>query len=377
MQLSRGRLLSSFALLATLFASLALADELTGDVTGAVMVRNNYYLERSTRVVAPEVGARLDFPSGATVEATYLVDVITSASLAAGALEDVAFTEVRHDVATTLGKRLELDGNPTTLAATVRRSHEPDYDSLSVSLFGAAELNKRNTAVSFRLSFLSDEIRQNFRGRDNTPTTAGFREELFGVGVSLGLTQLLSETIYASAHYELFVLDGFTANAYRRVLTGGTPVPERHPELRRRHTLAGRLAFMFPELSAAIHLHLRLYRDDWDVLAATPEARVYQKLGSFSHLRLRYRFYRQSGAFFHRADGDYLVSDPYVTADPKMAPFRSHLLGTQLKFFLDFLGEGRFSRLRGASLDVGFEYLFSTSAFGNGTIAQAGLTVPF
>src|SRR5690606_10000067 len=94
------RRIALFALLACalVFAtSFAFADEVSGGVTGAVMARNNYYLERSTRVVAPEVGARLDFPSGATVEAVYLVDAITSASLAAGALEDVAFTEVRHD----------------------------------------------------------------------------------------------------------------------------------------------------------------------------------------------------------------------------------------------------------------------------------------
>lgn len=374
------RRIALFALLAfaLVFAtSFAFADEVSGGVTGAVMARNNYYLERSTRVVAPEVGARLDFPSGATVEAVYLVDAITSASLAAGALEDVAFTELRHDVRATLGRRLTIDENPVQLAATFRRSHEPDYDSLSVSLFGAAELNRRNTAVSFRLSFLSDEVRQTFRGRERTPTTMGFREELRGAGVALALTQLLTPRAYVGADYEFYVLEGFTANAYRRVLTAGTPLPEHHPETRKRHTVATRLAVMFPELATSLHLHVRLYRDDWDILAATPEARVYTKLGSFSHLRLRYRYYKQGAAFFYRADGEYLPTDPFVTADPKMAPFQSHLLGGQLKLFLDFLDEGRFKRLRGASFDVGFEYIFSTSAYGNGTITQAGLVIPF
>jgi hypothetical protein len=371
------RIFFALALSSALATSFAMADELSGDITGAVMLRHNYYLERSTRVVAPEVGARLDFPSGATVETTYLVDAITSASLAAGAIEDIAFTEVRHDVNVTLGRRLELDGNPTVLTASLRRSHEPDYDSLSVSLFGAAELNKRNTAVSFRLTFLSDEVRQNFRGRDNTPTTAGFREELRGVGTAVGITQLLSRNAYVGVDYELFVLEGFTANAYRRVLAAGTPLPEFHPETRRRHTVAGRLALMFPDIGTALHLHVRLYRDDWDILAATPEARVYKKLGSYSNLRFRYRYYTQGAAFFYRADGDYQLSDPYMTADPKMAPFHSHLLGSQLKIFFDFLEDSRLARFRGAALDIGFEYLFSTSAFGNGAITQAGLIVPF
>jgi hypothetical protein len=371
------RLFLALVLVSVLATSFALADELTGDVTGAVMLRSNYYLERSTRVIAPEVGARLDFPSGATVEATYLVDVITSASLAAGALEDVAFTEVRHDVAATVGRRLELDGKPAVVSASLRRSHEPDYDSLSVSLFGAAELNKRNTGVSFRLSFLSDDVRQNFRGRDNSPTTMGFAEELRGAGAAFGITQLLSKTTFVGADYEYYVLEGFTANAYRRVLVSGTPLPEHHPETRRRHTLAGRLALTLPRLGATLHLHARLYRDDWNILAATPEARVYKKLGSHSSFRLRYRYYRQGAAYFYRADGDYQLSDDYVTADPKMAPFHSHLVGSQLKIFFDFLEDSRFARFRGAALDIGIEYLFSTSAFGNGAIAQAGLIVPF
>jgi hypothetical protein len=375
-QLNARRLVLWLALSSVLASSIALADELTGAVSGAVMLRHNYYLERSTRVVAPEVGARLDFPSGTTVEATYLVDAITSASLAAGAIEDVAFTEIRHDVSATLGHRFEIEGNPAILAATLRRSHEPDYDSLAVNLFANAELNQRNTTVTFRLSFLADEVRQNFRGRDNTPTTMGFQEELNGVGAALGITQILSKTAFVGADYEFFVLDGFTANAYRRVLVAGTPLPEYHPETRRRHTLAGRLAVMFPEIGTALHLHARLYRDDWDILAATPEARLYKRLGS-STLRLRYRYYRQGSAFFYRANGEYELGDPYLTADPKMAPFHSHLLGTQLKIFFDFLEDSPLKRFRTAALDIGFEYLFSTSAFGNGAIVQAGLIIPF
>src|SRR5690606_14871959 len=239
--------------------------------------------------------------------------------------------------------------------------HEPDYDSLSVSLFGVAELNQRNTAVSFRLSFLSDEIRQNFRGRDNSPTTAGFREALRGTGTAVGVTQLLAPTVYVGVDYEVFVLEGFTANAYRRVFAEGTPRPEHHPETRRRHTVATRLAMLFPDLGAALHLHVRLYRDDWALLAATPEARAYQKLGDHAPLRLRYRYYKQGSAFFHRADGAYLLTDPYVTADPKMAAFHSHLLGAQVKVFFGFLEDTRLARLRNAALDLGFEYLFTTS----------------
>lgn len=375
MQLRRA--LVPFCLALALLSPLAAADELTGDVSGAVMLRHNYYLERSTRVIAPEAGIRLDLPSATTIEAAYLIDAITSASLAAGALEDVAFTEVRHDVAARIEQRIDINGNPAAVGALIRRSHEPDYDSLAVSLMARAEMNQRNTAVGFRLNFLEDEVRQTFRGRDNTPTTMDFRERLSGVGFGMTLTQLLSRTVSAGGEYEIVVLDGFTANAYRRVVVAGTPLPEKHPDSRRRHSVAGRLAILFPAIATSLHVHMRLYRDDWKIRAITPELRVYHSLGESAHLRLRYRFYQQSAAFFHLETGEYQIDDPYRTADPKMSAFHSHTLGGQMKIFGRFLEAGRFPRLADLSFDLGFEYIFNTNAYGNGLITQAGMHIPF
>lgn len=375
MQLRRA--LAPLCLALLLLSPFAAADELTGDVTGALTLRHNYYLERSTRVVAPEAGIRLDLPSATTVEAIYLVDAITSASLAAGALEDVAFTEVRHDVTARVEQRFDINGNPAAVGALIRRSHEPDYDSLSVSVMARAEMNQRNTMAGFRLSFLEDEVRQNFRGRDNTPTTMDFQERLSGAGFAVTLSQLLSRTISASGDYEIYVLDGFTANAYRRVQVAGTPVPEKHPDSRRRHTVSGRLAMLFPAIAASLHVHVRLYQDDWKIRAITPELRAYKSLGEAAHLRLRYRYYQQSAAYFYRAGGEYQIDDPYLSADPKMSAFHSHLLGAQMKIFGRFLEASRFPRLKDLSFDLGFEYIFNTNAYGNGLIMQAGLHIPF
>lgn len=375
LQLRRAFLLLSLALF--IISPFAAADELTGDITGAITLRHNYYLERSTRVIAPEAGIRLDLPSATTVEAIYLVDAITSASLAAGALEDVAFTEIRHDIRARIEQRLEINGNPAAFGAIIRRSHEPDYDSLAVSLMARAEMNKRNTIAGIRLNFLEDEIRQTFRGRENTPTTMDFNERLGGVGFGITLSQLLSPAISASGEYEIYMLDGFTANAYRRVQVAGTPVPEKHPDQRRRHSLAGRLAVLFPAIAASLHIHIRLYQDDWKIRALAPELRAYKSLGESAHLRLRYRYYQQSAAFFYEASGEYDIADPYVSADPKMSAFNSHLFGGQMKIFGHFLEASHFPRLRELSFDLGFEYIFNTNAYGNGLIMQAGLNIPF
>src|SRR5262245_18136952 len=58
------------------------ADDATGTWTGSLEGRGNYYWERSTRVVVPAAKIKLAAPNGLRVGADYLVDVITSASIA-------------------------------------------------------------------------------------------------------------------------------------------------------------------------------------------------------------------------------------------------------------------------------------------------------
>ncbi|MDH3728991.1 MAG: hypothetical protein OER77_15780, partial [Myxococcales bacterium] len=85
---------------------------MTGTWTGDVQLRGNYYWDRSTRVVAPEIIAQLEAPQGSRLRVDYLVDSITSASIAAGALEDTRFNEIRHDVAVKGGHEFYERENP-------------------------------------------------------------------------------------------------------------------------------------------------------------------------------------------------------------------------------------------------------------------------
>jgi hypothetical protein len=57
-----------------------------------VIVRGAYYREASTRVIQPIVEVERESPSGIDVGAHFLVDAITSASIAAGTSVDYVFT---------------------------------------------------------------------------------------------------------------------------------------------------------------------------------------------------------------------------------------------------------------------------------------------
>src|SRR5688572_28583576 len=123
----------------------AKADAVTGTTTGSISLRSNYYYERSTCVIAPAVTATLEMPQGIRFDATYLVDAITSASLATGVLSDDAFTEVRHDFNAGAGYEIDFGGVQLDLAASGRMSREPDYKSRGVGFSPALSLNERNT----------------------------------------------------------------------------------------------------------------------------------------------------------------------------------------------------------------------------------------
>ena len=101
-----GRFVGLVGLLSLITVAFAAADESSGTWTGNLRLQGNYYWETSTRVVAPEVRGTLVSPDGVVISAGYLIDAITSASLAAGVIEDIRFTETRNQGSLSVGQRI-------------------------------------------------------------------------------------------------------------------------------------------------------------------------------------------------------------------------------------------------------------------------------
>ncbi|MBX3248075.1 MAG: DUF3570 domain-containing protein [Myxococcales bacterium] len=375
-------LLASTALMTP---GLARADEVSGTWTGVVELRGNYFWEQSTRVIAPEGGVRLIAPNGVRLGVDYLVDSITSASQAAGVLEDVRFTEIRHQITLSGGYEFDLGDAQLDLNASYRISREPDYLSNSFGITAGLSLNDRSTVLRAALFYVHDEIRQVFRAGDGArPTTDGttsadlFRESFDAIALNVAWEQLLSPVLFFQVAYQYGWMDGFLANAYRRVAVGDVLRPENHPGTRHRHSLTGRLVGHLRKTRTSAHIGYQAYLDSWDIAALSPEVRIYQEIASYAHLRLRYRYYRQTRSFFYSED--YATSTPEdapVTADPKMSAFRVHTLGFQLVLEGVFLADTVLGFLRRASLDLSFEYRWNTNRFGNAVVSSVGVRVPF
>lgn len=378
----RRRAALSVALLPALLASVAHADEASGTWTGFVELRGNYYWETSTRVVAPEVRGRLVSPDGVEVQGGYLVDAITSASIAAGVQEDIRFTEVRNQGSLSVAREFDLGDMQLRLGTSGRLSHEPDYIATAVSSFATLSLAQRTTLLSASLTYVHDNVGSVLRGGEarldesgRDLSDRGRQGMLEAFTAVFTWNQVLSPVATLVTSYQLVHNWGFLQNPYRRARVGGGLQSELHPDQRTRHTLSGRLAYFFPETSTAVHLGYRAYVDDWDVAAINPELRVYQMLGRSAMLRAQYRYYDQLESFFVQAE--YTGTEPFFTADPKMTRFGSHLVGIQLRLGLDFLGRTPLSFLDRAWVDMSFDYWFQTSMFGDGVLAQVGLRAPF
>jgi hypothetical protein len=384
----RSRRLSASLLLVSClvgFAALARADEVTGTWTGNVEAWGNYYWERSTRVFAPDVRLRLESPRGVELQAGYLIDAITSASQAAGALTDHRFTEMRHDVTLGAGYELGVGENQLHLAGTFRVSREPDYTSASGSVQAALALDDRSTVLRAELGVLHDEVRQNFRGgtgvrpsADGGTSADQFAEHINAVRGAVGWEQVLSPNAYFQLGYELTYLNGYLGNPYRQVSVAGVLTPETHPGDRLRHTLTGHLAYFIGPTDTALHLLYRAYVDSWHVAAITPEVRVYQRIARYASVLVRHRYYRQNRAFFYQPNpADYTSNDRYVSADPKMSAFHSHLFGWQLALDLSFLQGTALERLAAGSISLDFSYMWRTNRYGDAITAQIGASMPF
>lgn len=360
----------------------ALADEASGTWTGDLELRANYYWETSTRVVAPEVRASLESPEGVRIDADYLLDAITSASLAAGVQEDIRFTEVRNQGTLGVSREFDLGDTQLRLGASGRISHEPDYLATGITTFGALSLNQRSTILSASLTYIHDDVgavvrgggpRVDDMGRDLSDR--GRQGQLEGLSAGVTWNQVLSPVATLVVGYSFLHNWGFLQNAYRRAAVASGLSPEIHPGARTRHTLHGRLAYFVPETQTAFHLMYRAYLDDWEIGAVSPEVRVYQMIGRGAVVRLRYRYYDQTDSYFFEPMYD--GTERFVTADQKMTSFHSHLFGAQLRVGLDFLRTTPLAFLDRAWLDLSFNYWVQTSGFGNGILSQVGFQTPF
>jgi len=342
----------------------------TSSADGEIQLRNAYYKEKSTRVTQPMIDARLDVGDEGELRPYALVDVITSASSASGAV-DRAFTEKRFEIGTSY---LHNVSKLFRVGGSLRFSDEPDYTSSYIGVKGIAELAERNSTITVG-GYLGSDDMDNSGGNGDIGSV--ITETMTTYLGSVGFSQILSPQIVASVTYDVGYVRGYQANLYRLVNAGGTPFSERVPGKRVRHSGFVTVRGFVPQTNTMIAPGYRYYRDSWGVVSHTPGVRVVQEITSGLDLHARYRYYRQTAADFHKEVYDTAdpVMEPYLTDDFKLAAYRSHWY--TLKLDVTFSTFGVKGKLGKASADIAFTIIKNTREERDAVTGQVAFTLPF
>ncbi len=339
---------------------------------GRLTIYGNYYRERSTRVLQPGVRVTVHAPDERlTFGAGYLLDAITSASIAAGAMQvtggDFAFTEFRHEAIGTVASKL----GPWQLGGHFRYSTETDYIARDLGLsFGRDFLQRTiNLALSYTYAFnrvfaLRGPADVNPWCGGLVPTTeclddnAGNKNLLQVHYLAATYTHALHKKLLAQAAVETSFARGPMDNPYREA-TIPNGFPEAHPRERDRVSLFANLRAVFPRARLTLDPRYRFYVDDWGIRAHAIDLRLHVRITRHLRARLRYRFYTQTQARFYRDDMIYTgAQDEERSGDPKMDDFMSHTPGIQLTWQLDGIARFRgLAFLEGAYLQATYNHI--------------------
>lgn len=288
-----------------LFAATGRAEQLPQNTSGEAVFRGNYWRDRNTRVLNPAVDVRQDLPRGVNVGAHYLLDAITSASVASGAAADMPFTELRHEAG--FGIAVPI-ARKHRIAANYSYSTESDYFSHQAGLRAIFNVLKDNSTLMLGVDYGHNTV-----GKRLTPSTYLTLGKLQTVHLVGLWTQTLSRYALLTASYEVSFLQGYQNNPYRPIfvaLSGSLSKRETEnlPTSRIRHVIALSSHVLVPTENLLVpHVTLRpglrVHIDSWGMKAFNPELALHVPIGP-TELRLLLSYYDQSQTEFYRADGE-------------------------------------------------------------------------
>lgn len=260
------------------------------------------------------------------------VSAVSGASSAVSSAGGSSATDTRH--ALTLGVSHNFN-NIIGAEAYLDYSTESDYTSLTPTVTLKKDLFEKNTTITLGYSRNMDTVKGNLMDNSEDKNVDNF---------FVGLTQVLTPFTIAQIGYSRNESSGFQSEGIRLVPVDGvtadtcteetaTCVQEVFPETRSRNAyLAGISHYFSGGLldRSSIKLTARYYNDDWDITSYTGDIEYYKYLSEEWLLRLNYRYYTQTAAFFVK--DSYLSADEFKSSSPQLEELDSNLYGAKLAY---------------------------------------------
>ncbi len=280
----------------------------------------HYYDGGGVQIDGPSVLVRKKFAEKYAVNASYYVDMVSSASI------DVVTTASPYsEQRTQYGVGAEYLRGKVTYAASFSNSRETDYNADTTSLSISQDMFGDLTTVRLAFSRGKDDV-----GSRGAPAfSAKVDRWIYGVDVS----QIVSRKLVLGASWETTTEEGFLNNPYRQVryadpgpARGYSYQPERYPATRTGNALALRARYFLP-YRAALQGDYRWYNDTWGVDASTFEVAYTHPLGERLVFDVHYRYYTQNAADFYSDLFPRANSQNFLARDKELATMASHTLG--------------------------------------------------
>jgi hypothetical protein len=262
-------------------------------------------------VQTPSLSGTLSNPTaGWSVDARYLVDVVSAASVDIVSTASRRWEEVRQEGSVSAAFKPGAFG----ASASGIVSSEPDYVSWTAGGAFTQDVLAKN--VTWLLAYYHAH---DIAGRTGTPFSV-FSHAINREAFKAGVTLVLGPSTIAALVGDVVVESGDPSKPYRYIplFAPGTVVPlgasidqvnqlrtsarplEQLPLSRSRFALTGRLAHRFRR--ATLRLEERLYADSWLLVASTTDARLLLDVGSRVEVGPHLRLHAQTAVdFWQRA----------------------------------------------------------------------------
>ena len=271
---------------------------------GAAIEFSYYHDSNFTDVSTPAVLAKVESPTGGWgANASFLVDVVTTASADIIANASPRWTEVRYVPA--IGGHKKFGDVDITLGGGA--SIEPDYVSAGGSVGASIELRQKTVTPAISYGFGYD-----ISGRAGTSYSV-FGRPITRHSVDTSVTIVMDKATFLTPSFTAVFESGDSSKPYRYIpvfsqdiadqinagLAGLTPEAvntyrlgfrplEQLPLTRQRYALAARLAHRFT--ASTLRLEERLYVDSWGLKASTTDGRFIvdatKDLRAWPHVRV-------------------------------------------------------------------------------------------
>jgi hypothetical protein len=305
----------------------------------------HYYDGGGVTIDGPSLLVRKKFAEKYAVNASYYVDMVSSASI------DVITTASPYkEERTQYGVGFEYLRGKVTYTASYSNSSENDYEAKTANLSISQDMFGDLTTVSLFFTRGWDDVTR--RGDATFADTVDRR--IYGIDVS----QIATKSLILGMAFETITEEGFLNNPYRQVrfldpdaALGYSYEPERYPRTRTGNALSFRGRWHLP-YRAALEGDYRFYTDTWDIRGHTAELTYIHPLDEEWTFDVHARYYTQNSAEFYSDLFPRENFQNFLARDKELASMTSMTLGFGVAYEFK---PGRIDFLNKAALNLRYD----------------------